>query len=411
MRSKEKPRIAIIGSGPIGLEAALYARQLDYPTTVYESGKVCDYIRRWGHVRLFSPFGMNITPLGKSLLLAENARHDFPDEEDCITGREHYSCYLEPLVNSEHLSDIIQTDTRVVQIGRAGLLKGDAIGSPKRAESPFRLFLIDANKKEQMVEADVVLDCSGTYGQARYIGDGGIPALGEMALRKSISYRLEDLLGEKKEKYAGKTVIVIGGGYSAATTVTNLAGLADKHPDTWVIWLARKENSQPIHRFPKDPLKERDSLAVKANRLATRNDANVEFHPDTVIERIESVDSGLTVTAHSSGETRSWSADAMIANVGYYPNTDMYRELQVHECYASQGPMKLAAGLLQQESADCLAQTGAGRDTLINPEPNFYILGTKSYGRNSHFLLRIGFEQVRDVFQLITGNQRLDLYH
>ena len=45
----------------------------------------------------------------------------------------------------------------------------------------------------------------------------------------------------------------------------------------------------------------------------------------------------------------------------------------------------------------------AGAATLRNPEPNFYILGAKSYGRNSNFLLRTGFEQVRDVFTLITG--------
>jgi hypothetical protein len=38
------------------------------------------------------------------------------------------------------------------------------------------------------------------------------------------------------------------------------------------------------------------------------------------------------------------------------------------------------------------------------------VLGTKSYGRNAHFLLRIGFEQVRDVFALIAGQPGLDLY-
>ena len=51
-----------------------------------------------------------------------------------------------------------------------------------------------------------------------------------------------------------------------------------------------------------------------------------------------------------------------------------------------------------------------GPATLRNPEPNFYILGAKSYGRNSNFLLRTGFEQVREVFTLITGKADLDLY-
>ena len=55
--------------------------------------------------------------------------------------------------------------------------------------------------------------------------------------------------------------------------------------------------------------------------------------------------------------------------------------------------MKLAASLLGA-SGDCLAQPAAGIETLISPEPDFYILGSKSYGRNSSFLLRVGIEQV-----------------
>ncbi|RMH96251.1 MAG: flavoprotein, partial [Calditrichaeota bacterium] len=39
-----------------------------------------------------------------------------------------------------------------------------------------------------------------------------------------------------------------------------------------------------------------------------------------------------------------------------------------------------------------------------------YILGMKSYGKHSSFLLKIGFEQIRDVFRLITGDPELDLY-
>ncbi len=47
---------------------------------------------------------------------------------------------------------------------------------------------------------------------------------------------------------------------------------------------------------------------------------------------------------------------------------------------------------------------------LVNPEPGFFILGMKSYGRNSAFLLSTGYEQVRDLFRLVTGQAELDLY-
>jgi len=50
---------------------------------------------------------------------------------------------------------------------------------------------------------------------------------------------------------------------------------------------------------------------------------------------------------------------------------------------------------------DCLAQTSHGSDTLRNPEPGFFILGEKSYGRNSTYLMRVGWQQVDEVFPLL----------
>ena len=100
MARSDTPRIAVLGAGPIGLEAALYARSLQLPVTVYERARVGEHLRRWGHVRLFSPFGMNVTPLGRAALLADNARRDFPADADCVTGREHVARYLEPLAQS-----------------------------------------------------------------------------------------------------------------------------------------------------------------------------------------------------------------------------------------------------------------------------------------------------------------------
>jgi hypothetical protein len=49
-------------------------------------------------------------------------------------------------------------------------------------------------------------------------------------------------------------------------------------------------------------------------------------------------------------------------------------------------------------------------DLLKNPEPSFFILGAKSFGTNSSFLLQTGHNQVRDVFKLIAGDPKLDLY-
>jgi thioredoxin reductase len=412
MAKNDAPRLAILGAGPVGLEAALYARHLKLPVTVYERGRIAEHLRRWGHVRLFTPFGMNSTALGRTTIRAEKARHEFPADGDCITGKEHVVAYLEPLAQTDALRDCLRTETQVLAVGRRGFLKEELPGDAKRGQQPFRLLVRDAKKQERFDEADVVLDCTGTYGKHRWLGEGGIPAAGELAAETYIAYQLEDVLGDRQSNYAGKTIVVVGGGYSAATTVCNLATLSEKHPETWIIWLARGSGSQPIKRLNGDPLKERDRLAGRANTLATRAEGNVEFHPGTVIEAVEcaGADKGFRVTTRSAGKQRIWEADRLVANVGYTPDTELYRELQVHECYASLGPMGLAAALSKVGNADCLSIPVQGAQTLRTPEPNFYVLGAKSYGRNSQFLLRTGFEQVREVFTLITGKADLDLY-
>jgi hypothetical protein len=45
---------------------------------------------------------------------------------------------------------------------------------------------------------------------------------------------------------------------------------------------------------------------------------------------------------------------------------------------------------------------GFGPDVLKNPEPCYFILGMKSYGKGADFLLRIGYEQVSDVVTMLS---------
>jgi hypothetical protein len=104
--------------------------------------------------------------------------------------------------------------------------------------------------------------------------------------------------------------------------------------------------------------------------------------------------------------------DHVIANVGFRPDLDIFRELHVHQCYASEGPMGLAAALLAESGGggDCLRQSSRGIETLRNPEPGFFILGGKSYGRRSDYLMRAGREQIRDLFRYLEEDPELDLH-
>ena len=86
-------------------------------------------------------------------------------------------------------------------------------------------------------------------------------------------------------------------------------------------------------------------------------------------------------------EPFSISLDTMVSHCGYRPSYDLASEMRVHVCYESDGPIRLAAALKAAKAdgggGDCLEMTSSGIDQLKSPEPNFYILGAKSYGRDS----------------------------
>ena len=204
----------------------------------------------------------------------------------------------------------------------------------------------------------------------------------------------------------GKRTLVIGSGFSAATSVVSLEELAQEVPNTSVLWITRSDRTRPMTRIAGDVLPERDRLATESNRLALAKDSHVDWRPRHVVQLERGADRQVAITLETTFDGTSLAervtVDAVIANVGYRPDRSLYEELQVHECYATQGPIKLAAALLGETSTDCLAQSSHGFESLRNPEPGFFILGAKSYGRDSRFLINIGLQQIDDVFEHLT---------
>lgn len=395
-----KQRMAIVGAGPIGLEAALFARQSGFEVTVFERGTIAANVQTWGHVNLFSPFSMNASAWGKNSLTQHG--HNLPDDEELLTGREFAARYLIPLSQLPELAGCIHEQTEVQAIGRVGQLKQEHIGTPARQQTPFQL-LIANEQGERIEQADWVLDCSGTYPHHNWMGNGGMPCPGERECLTRRNYKLPEILCDDEGRFANQTTLVVGSGYSAATAIVALGELAKSLPQTRAIWITRTDSKVPIAPIPEDSLPERDHLTTLANQLALSGESPIDWRPGRAIHSIlRGEDRRWHVTIQDRrGQKERVAVNEVLALVGYRPNRAIYEELQVHECYASQGPMKLAVALLGEKSSDCLAQTSHGSDTLKNPEPGFFILGAKSYGRNSRFLIKIGMEQIREVFSLI----------
>lgn len=397
-QSNSGPRVAVLGAGPVGLEVALAARERGFPLRIYEAAtRPAGHVRAWGHVRLFTPWDMNVSQRMRGAL--EDAGRGLEVEwKESPRGHEYADRVLDPLWDLPELSRGLRTGTRVVAVGREGTLKHEAIGSEQRRDRPFRILTVDGAGNEEVEHADLVFDCTGKWGNPNALGDGGIPAPGEAAMGARITRRIPEPEVLQRE-WAGRTTLLVGAGHSAQTAARALAEVATTDSDTRVIWAVR--GSDPDWgAVPDDPLERRRELVADARNLSSGGSPAVDFVPGVVVERIDEAGDRMRVELRSQDGVREpVEVDRILSLTGGVGDHTLYRQLQVHECYATSGPMKLSAALLGAGSVDCLEQESHGAETLMNPEPDFYIMGDKSYGRNNTFLLQVGWSQVDEVFQ------------
>jgi len=388
---------------------------------VFERAPACaGTVESWQHVRLFSDWSLNMGEAGRVALASHG---QLPAEGDFPTGREFVDSYLMPLASSlkEHPNCRgVHFGTEVLAVGRGSLLKGESINGgdlkmPKdnphcksqRASTPFRLLVREGETERYASGFDVVVDCSGSYGRrelGNWVGNGGVPAIGERSLRQNgrIWATVPDVLGADRARFAGRRTLVVGAGYSAATTVSFLLELVGSETGTSVAWATRR-GGEPYEVLEEDPLPARKRLCQLGNQVVSGALQGVDYIRGAVVSALAPSSNGrlrVELEVHGRQKPQVEEVDELVACVGYRPDSSLHQELQVHQCYATDGPIKLAATLLGA-SGDCLKQSAAGVETLKNPEPGFFILGSKSYGRSSAFLLKIGYSQAKEVLDAV----------
>ncbi len=399
-RAPAPGHVAIIGGGPVGLDAALACVDAGWAVTVYEAAaSVGANVREWGHVRLFTPWSMNVSDRMAAHLRAAGTPVPGPAEY-CPTGAEFVERLLVPLAGLPELADRIIIGARVLAVAREGRLKHEEIGTAARAERPFRLLIAGRDGTERVAHADLLLDCTGSYGNANTLGDGGIPAPGEGAVADRIVRTMPELVGGRDE-WSGRSIMLVGAGKSAQTAAHGLAELASNSPGTRVVWAVRAA-APDWGEVPDDPLEQRQALVEMSERLRSGSVPGFEVRTGVSVHELRPAGDGtVEVTLRSdAGDAEVVAVERVLGLTGYIGDTSLYRQLQVHECYATAAPMNLSAALLAaaaEGATDCLEQASHGVDVLRVPEPNFFVLGMKSFGRNSTFLLRVGYEQVDEV--------------
>ena len=368
--------VAVLGAGPVGVEAAVRSVAEGHRTALVQPEAIGRGPLMWGHVRMFTPWAMNTSPRGRAEL--ERRGYEYPGD-DCPTGRELAESYLQPLVAAAAESPLLRHVPQAVEaVRRLGWPKRSGVGSPKRAVAPFVVQLEGGAGQGGSLSAHVVIDCTGT--QSPTADDARLEqvAAGHVCIEGLQDWHRSPLSESQPLESRPRPIVVVGGGASAAT---DLVALAASEPDLHLLTRSPKV----FAALPDDPLPERRRLFAAAGDL---------------------VESGR-VTHHTRLDEIPETA-TLILDTGRTPEVSLFRDLQVHLCYATEGPMKLAAQLMSEDASrdgegpvDCLSQSGGDADLLRTTEPGFFVLGSKSYGRRSNFLLRAGIEQVEAAFDTL----------
>ncbi|MFL0412052.1 NAD(P)-binding domain-containing protein [Microbacterium paludicola] len=388
--------VAIIGAGPIGLAAAAHLAEREIPFVIYERGNAAGAaIREWGHTRLFSPWEHLVDDAAARLLAGTGWSVSRPSRAP--SGAELVADYLEPLAAHEAIAPHIRRGVEVLAVTREGM---DRTRTRGRSLAPFalRLRLADGTVVDETARA--VVDASGTWGQANPLGSGGLDPLGWRDVADRVLPALPDVLGRDRARVAGRRVTVVGAGHSAANTLIALASLAVDEPATRITWLIRNASAARISSDG-DELEGRGALGSRVHRLVA--DGRIEVVDRFETLRAERTAGGLRLHGRRGGEAAAHDTDIVVVATGFRPDLGMLRELRLELDDIVEAPRRLAP-LIDPNEHSCGTVSPHGYRELAHPEPGFFLVGMKSYGRAPTFLLKTGYEQVRSVVAWLAGD-------
>lgn len=404
MESTNSLPVAIIGAGPVGLAAAAHLQVRQIPFILFEAGSsVASNILSWKHVRVFSPWRYNIDKVARQLL-SESGWHS-PDDAGLPTGEELFSQYFKPLYELPFIKSDTFLNAKVLSIGRKDFDKMKTFG---REELPFVIQVLQNDTIKQF-EARAVIDATGTWNSPNPIGSGGAYAVGEVENRSHIFYGIPDVLNEYEDRYKNKRILVVGGGHSSINAILELDRLKEKYPDTEINWVLRKKNIRDVYGGQEnDELEARGALGIRIEQLIDRD--RVNCYTPFYIQQLLKESHGLTVIGFQNNKKFALPGiDEIISNTGSRPDFSFLREVRV-SIDPSLESVSSIAELIDPNIHSCGTVRPHGEKELRQPEKDFYIVGSKSYGRAPTFLMATGYEQVRSVVAAIDGDMEAALH-
>lgn len=393
--------IAVIGAGPIGIEAAMYARFLGYFVSIFEAKRVGHRMLDWHQRPLALPAGSITTSLGHSAIRAQNPEYHRIDADRMLTGKEYAEEYLIPLAKSDLLFDDIHFLSPVVDIARIRTSRGDDVGLQERCNDEFRIVVEGRHRGSWIARADCILDCRGTAIEPDGMGPGGGLAIGETECQSDFNLHAPEDRKFDRKQLEGRHLVLVGQSAAACLAAEEWVRHFSVDSGSRLTWVIRPGGSHETERFLQvyesieamdlrhvvllrslgvDAIERREAGGFRL-RLLKDDDSSVELDADVVLRRTESHYRSIApqLHTHAPGPIRFPMEASHSASI----------ELE------QQTPIALPPG----------ADAG-----FITAEPGVYCLHAGRLEEGAGIGIPSALESIKHLFAVLGGRQDLDLY-
>ncbi|MEM8733945.1 MAG: hypothetical protein AAGG44_06980 [Planctomycetota bacterium] len=405
--------VLVIGAGPVGIEAALYARFLGYEVHVAERARVGGGLAEWGDDPLHDSDAA-MSNLGLAALQAQGA--ELPAVESVSSCSGYVQQYLIPVAKTDLLYQSIQINSELISLSRTGVDGITEISSEQKSELEFRALIHSKKRGEYSQVFDLVLDCSGVTTRAGLASGRGF-AKGESSLPTEIREAAESGLFHGRTaispEWMSGTTIVYGAGVEACATLQEYVSKLADGASSRLIWLLPKsyelENSpnnsgeqskwaSELLELPKQYMDEAprgvavmDCWGIESIRRPRQAVESTDEHPAAAVSPWE-----VTMQTRPE-ESLELTCERFINCQTPLTDWSFYHRLQVGEA----AKQRTATGDLDSATP------------TLTSEPHLYVLGSKTIagsGDKSELDWQEIREQIRSTFALVGGRQDLNLY-
>lgn len=391
--------IAIIGAGPIGIEAAIYARFLGYFVSIFDTRRVAHRMLDWHNRKLACPVSACTSPLGHAAIKSQNPEYVLPDPDAIWTGKEYAEQYLLPLAKTDLLFDDIHFLSPITSVSRLRTFRFEDIDPQDRCEDQFRLLVEGRHRGNWASRADIVLDCRGAFERTAGMGPGGGLAIDEATYRDS--FLKHSPLDRKFESklLLGKHAGLVGGSDRACQFVHE-----------YLDWHAENSSSRLTWLVPCDAKERLPYVAATLERIEASGNSEIQIYSILGVEKIAQRDEDRwTLQLLLEDETTVDFHCDTLSSFPYPRETETWPELDCSR-YATTGQSIPQAASLSSEPA-------VEAWPFVTCEPGYYRLQSDGIAWdelqqcwNAGVGIARGLEQVRRVFSIIVGRESLDLH-